>query len=126
MKKIRLIMLLIMPVFIFNCNTNKNENLLGKYFNNYENNVLHFVELKKDNTYLHYYEGKNHTVKRNIGTWKSIKKGDEIEIMFSSWIDYGYLNEPVCNSCTNFVKLEDGELIFNQDLPKETNFVKRD
>ncbi|MGH2667489.1 hypothetical protein [Flavobacterium sp.] len=117
-----------MTFFIFSCNTSnrKNESLLGKYFNNYENNVSHYVELKKDNTYLHYYEDKNHTVKRNIGVWKSIKRGDEIEIMFSSWIDYGYINQPVCNGCTNFVKLENGELIFNQDLSKEVNFVKKE
>ncbi|GEM_PF-2298620 len=119
-----LLKLLLILSCIYSCSTKKEE-ITGKYFNNYEKDKIHFVELKHDSTYIHYYADRdNQNSEKNIGIWKSIKKGNEMEIMLRSWVDYGYKNDPPCNNCTFFVKLKDGELIFNQDLPYEMNFSK--
>lgn len=102
-------------------NTNK---LLGKYINTFEQDAIHYVELKSDSTFVHYYK-KGHTPNKvNKGIWSQIGAPPKNEIKFDTWIDYGYKNEPSCNGCLRFVKVVNGVMIFNFDLPNEMNFTK--
>lgn len=125
MKYILKITLLSIILFLFKCKRNNCQQyeIIGKYYNNYEKNVDHYVELKIDSTFVHYYNDKKNNVRKNIGTWKLSSRKDRIEIIFNSWREYGYENNPKCDGCIFFVRLEDGKLIFDEDLDKELNFT---
>jgi len=122
-------------IFLFNlvlhsCNnppksdSKSNVTLVGNYVNHYEKDVVHFVNLKNDSTYVHFYQKKGENSKESNGKWKLITNPNKNEILFYDWFDFGYIDEPTCNGCIRFVKIENGELIFSVDLPDELNFKK--
>ncbi len=110
-------------VYLLACSNNDETTITGRYINTYEPNAIHYVELKDDSTYMHFYKN-NKTTKASKGNWNLITKAHKTEIMFSDWYSYGYDALDDCNGCTWFVKLKNGELIFNVDLPEEMNFKK--
>lgn len=124
------ILYIVLGVIMIGCNnenkstTNDSSIVVGKYINTYEPNVVHYVEIKKDSTYLHYYKKANEVALENSGKWKLVHGKTKTEVIFNSWIDYGYEDEPVCNKCLRAVKFENNELIFSVDLPDELNFIK--
>lgn len=77
--------------------------------------------------YLHYYENiKNGEIKKNEDNFKIILSDDKKEILFYSWIYFGYKTNTQNKKWNSFVELKDKQLIFNQDLPDEQNFYKQD
>ena len=99
-------------------------NLIGKYTNSFENGVIHFVELKSDSTFYHYYKNGTQDKQVNNGTWTILKTKNKTEIVFKTWVSFGINKQNDCNGCIRFVKLKGGELIFDIDLPDEMNFKK--
>lgn len=114
---------------IFSCNNEEymKNGLVGKYYNNFEENVTHYVQLNDDNTYLHYYKNPQENIEReNKGEWKFIESDKKNEIMFSDWISFGIYEKEGCSGCLWSVKLKKGELFFSLDLREEMNFYKKD
>jgi hypothetical protein len=99
-------------------------NLIGKYTNSFEKGVIHFVELKPDSTFSHYYKNGTLEKQENNGTWTISKTKHKTEVVFRTWVSFGINRQYDCNRCIRFVKLKDNELIFNIDLPDEMNFKK--
>lgn len=125
--KNKLLILIVLPI-LFSCNSNNQKgntsSMIGKYINTFEKDAIHFVELKADSSFIHYYKKGKALHKENKGIWSVIESPKKIEIKFDTWIDYGYTNISTCNGCIRFVKVRDGELIFSYDLPDEMNFIK--
>lgn len=114
--------------FLFSCDNTatmnkETNNIVGKYVNSYEN-AEHYIVLKKDSTFTHYYKKSQETSKENKGTWSISIDAKKTEIKFDEWIDYGYTDESSCDGCYRFVRLKDGEMVFSSDLPNEMNFKK--
>lgn len=102
------------------------ESVIGKYVNVFEPETIHFVELRPDSTYFHYYKKNNELERINSGKWKLSIRDSKTEIIFRKWITFGYDSfNNSCFECHWAVKLEKGELIFDVDLPDEMNFKKR-
>ena len=125
--KLYILMMLLASVILSACNNlGKQSNIVGVYVNTFENNVTHYVELKKDSTFLHYYKKYDEKVaKENRGIWKLSITPEKTEIIFDPWFDFGHINNPSCNGCLSAVELKDGMLIFNYDIPDEVNFIKK-
>jgi hypothetical protein len=120
-------MILLMPMatfFLFAC-SKKNSTVIGKYVNTFEPDADHYVELKADSTFIHYYK-KNNEVKENKGVWRLSIDPEQTQIIFDTWVDFGYKDLPICDHCLRMVQLKDEELMFNVDLPNEVNFKKSD
>jgi hypothetical protein len=115
-------------VLLYACNRNNidADNVVGKYINTFEDDAIHYVELKADSTFLHYYKKGEEEQQENIGSWKLLKSDRENEIVFRVWIAFGINRQFDCNGCMRFVKWVENELIFNYDLPNEMNFKKED
>jgi len=118
------IVILLMILLLNACKQNESRNnAFGKYVNVYEPATTHYVELKEDSTYLHYYKKASDSSKINQGFWYFEKTRGETQIVFSNWFTYGY-NAGDCNGCINYALLIEGELFFNLDVPIEMNFKK--
>lgn len=119
-----ILILLLGATFLYACNPKAPQNIAGKYSNAFESNVVHYVELKPDSTFIHFYSRKNEPAQQNTGTWKLFNDGKEIEIMFNGWTDLGYQFMPMCDGCLKATKLENEKLIFNADHQAATSFSK--
>ena len=113
----------IIMVFVL-CGCKNSENLIGKYENTFESNVIHYVVLKKDHKFLHYYKKGNEDEKINKGVWSLEVTSKKREIKFNTWVDFGYIVGPPCEGCFKFVQIKDGEMIFSYDFPNEMNMLK--
>ena len=126
MTRVRIILILGL-VLTYSCDKNIiNENVIGKYKNTFESNTIHYVELKPDSTFIHYYKRGEEAAKENKGIWQLSVRPKKTEIVFNTWVDFGYIDEPICNGCLRVVKLKESEMIFNVDLPNEMNFKKEE
>lgn len=121
------IVLLLVVVILNSCNKSDiKDNVIGKYINKYEPDANHYVELKADSTFLHYYKKNNETAKENEGNWELVTTPKKTEIVFRTWKTFGFGDSTDCNGCIRFVKLIEGEMIFDYDLPHEMNFKKEE
>lgn len=118
------IILAFVVMLLFACNDNNKDNVIGKYVNVFEPQANHYVELMADSTFLHYYKKSNETVKENKGSWKLLLTPKKTEVVFRTWKTFGYGDSTDCNGCIRFVKINNGEMIFDSDLPNEMNFKK--
>lgn len=112
---------------MFSCENNSGENIEGKYYNEFEKNVVHYVELKQDGSFIHFYTNKeNGEELEHKGTWsKRVTKKDKIKVSFKNWEDFGpYADKE--KILIRSVELDDDELVFSYDLRKEMNFYKKD
>lgn len=126
---IKIVLLIITPTMVLSCGNDvgTKSNITGKYYNNFEEGVIHFVELMADSTYIHHYKNHDKNIdKVNKGDWKFIQLEKKDEIMFSDWESFGKYAEEGCSKCLWSVKIKDGELFFNLDLREEMNFYKKD
>lgn len=117
---------LIIFIFLYSCRSEKKDvtGVIGKYINSYEADASHYVELKSDSSFFHFYKKGSDTERINEGKWSSKEKNGFIEITFNTWTTFGYDNGEGCPHCLWSVKLKNDELIFNIDLPIEMNFKK--
>jgi hypothetical protein len=113
-------------ILLFACNNENTDNIIGRYVNTHELEAKHYVQLDADSTFFHYYKKGAEPALENKGHWRTSIRPKKTEIIFDTWVDFGYKDEPVCNGCLRAVKLENGELIFNVDLPNEMNFKKEE
>ena len=121
----KILIVVLIGLLLSACNSmDEQSNITGKYRNTFEPEATHYVELKTDSTFLHYYKKGNEDAQENKGTWRFIKTDKKEEIMFSTWTTFGINKQYDCNDCLRFVKIKDDELIFNVDLPSEMNFKK--
>jgi hypothetical protein len=100
-------------------------NAIGKYVNDYEPATIHYVILKEDSTYVHYYKKYGDSSRINTGKWEFEATPVRTEITFNSWMTYGYAADYLKGYST-LVYLIKGELFFSFDVPKEMNFKKVD
>jgi hypothetical protein len=116
--------------FLLLCSCNRNvvntDNVVGKYINTFESDAMHYVELKADSTFLHYYKKGAEIQQENKGTWQLLKSDKKNEIVFRTWVAFGINKKYDCNGCIRYVKLMGDEMIFNVDLPNEMNFKKEE
>lgn len=118
-------LVLIMGLLLATCkDVKKPEDITGRYVNTYEPEADHYVDLKSDSTYFHYYKKENQPAKINEGKWRLSVRSHKTEVVFREWVTFGYKGPDSCNGCLWAVKLEDEELIFNVDIPEEMNFKK--
>lgn len=111
-------------IFIISCNNdNINHNAVGKYVNAYDSESIHYVELRSDSTFIHFYK-KSNIISENTGYWKLLKFKNKTEVVFRTWKNFGYEKSIKCNDCVRFVILKNNELIFDYDLLNEMNFRK--
>ena len=128
MKVLKLISLFtFLCVIMFSCKNSNDTSIEGKYYNEFENNAIHFIDLKKDSSFVHYYLNKaNGEELEHKGTWnKRATKKDEIKISFKNWEDFGPYSDNK-KTLIRSVKLDGNELVFSYDLRKEMNFHKKD
>lgn len=114
-------------VIMFSCENNSDTSIEGKYYNEFEKNAIHYIDLKKDSSFVHYYLNKvNGEEVEHKGTWsKRVTKKDEIKVSFKNWEDFGpYADNK--KTLIRSVKLDGNELVFSYDLRKEMNFYKKD
>ncbi|MCS6820171.1 MAG: hypothetical protein NZ522_09495 [Chitinophagales bacterium] len=98
----------------------------GRYVNTFEPEADHYVDLKADSTYFHYYKKENEPAKINEGKWSLSIRPNKTEVIFREWTTFGYRGPDSCNGCLWAVKLEEGELKFNVDIRDEMNFKKEE
>lgn len=123
----RILIIVLFGLLMSACNSKyEQKNLTGKYINTFESEAIHYVELKADSTFLHYYKKGNERAQVNKGTWKYIGTDKKAEVVFKTWTTFGVNKQYDCKECLRFVKIKDGELIFNVDLPTEMNFKKEE
>jgi hypothetical protein len=80
------------------CNLERNRNIIGRYNNEYENAAIHYVALKKDSTFFHYYKKNNDSPLVNTGKWRF--DPDKNEIQFENWIQFGFKTGDSCSGCS--------------------------
>lgn len=105
-------------------NSKKKDNIFGKYENFSAKNVVHYVSLNSDSTYIHFY--KNGLIeKSDTSNWRFNleKDGDKI-VIFYNWNSYGIKTDLSCENCVYVTTLKDNEIAFSEDLPVEMNFIK--
>jgi hypothetical protein len=123
----RIIIIIFTGLFLSACNSmNEQIDFTGKYRNTFEPEATHYVELKADSTFFHYYKNGDEPALENKGYWRTSVRPQKTEIIFDTWVDFGYKDEAACNGCLRAVKIENSELIFNVDLPSEMNFKKEE
>lgn len=115
-------------VLLYSCNRNviDTDDVTGKYINTFEPGAIHYVELKADSTFLHYYKKGTEIPQENRGAWQLLKSDKKDEIVFRTWTAFGSNKQYDCNGCIRYVKLREDEMIFNVDLPDEMNFKKEE
>lgn len=130
----KLKILTVIGVCIFYGCTNHSENfevvqpskeiLVGKYVNKYETAAEHYVVLKPDSSYFHYY--KLDTVERKqSGKWNLSKLSNGgSALTFYDWISFGPQTGISCNGCAFVTDLAGKEIVFSQDLAEKVNFYK--
>jgi len=93
MRKVGYLIILLLSIDSFHGCRQKscNNDIAGKYINNYMDAETHYIIIKNDSTYFHYYENKNDIVKSHSGTWRYYE--DDCEILFSNWYSYDVLYE---------------------------------
>lgn len=125
------LIIILFSCIIYSCNLKRQErvenryDVIGKYENTFDRDASHYVELKADSTFIHYYKKADEQPKENRGIWSLLITTKKTEVKFDTWIDYGYKDESSCNGCYKYIQLVDGEMIFSYDLPNEMNFVKK-
>ncbi len=119
------IMILLIGMLAAACKKNEqSDDITGRYVNTFEEDANHYVDLKADSSYFHYYKKGNMPAEINEGKWRLSIRPHKTEIVFRKWITFGYKDLDSCSGCLWAVKLENGELVFNIDLPEEMNFQK--
>lgn len=114
--------LILLFIVIYSCNI-KESKLFGKYINASEPGVTHYVELKADSTFEHFYKTADTTI-ISKGEWRyRIKDSGEQIITFLTWNSLGKHKGEQCKNCSWAVEVKDDELIFSYDSP-EMNFNK--
>src|SRR5688572_28123689 len=120
MKKENLI--LILGLLVCACTTKKSNEILGKYVNEFDKESIHYVILKPDSTYLHYYK-KNDQEQKNTGKWRfELLSNSRNVIIFHDWVSYGIKTEISCDGCMYGTDLADNEIVFSEDLAEKVNF----
>lgn len=120
-KPIDILFALSLITLLFSCKKKCDEVAVGKYYNRYLDDVVHYVSLRKDLSYLHYYKDADGVEKSHSGTWQFDRI--DCEVMLENWTSYGDYSIS-CNDCTLFVNLWDGELVFSYDTKRQSNFFR--
>lgn len=134
MKAVNIVFMLIFSFMFLACSESSRDELPGKYVNTYEKDAEHYVILKPDSTFFHYYKKKGQEAHVNEGTYKRISKRFAINII--GWDELGecvyYSTEN--NTGDRHLAMEiyfdtwDQELEFDLNYPdassKEVNFKK--
>jgi hypothetical protein len=120
-----LTVLTIVTIILLSCNRDSpsNTNIVGKYVNTFERDAIHYIVIRPDSTFLHYYK-KGELMQENSGVWDISVAQNDTEIVFKTWKSFGYAKRSDCETCIRFVRLVKGSLIFNVDVPSEMNFQK--
>jgi hypothetical protein len=125
--KYRIVSLFLFLTILFSGCTNRTcstELIVGKYFNYFEDNSTHYIEIRKDSTYVHYYESEIGKRKVNTGRWSHSNRSNKCKVSFKKWIDFSNKSDNSNFEKSWVVELYKDELIFDYDLPKERNFKK--
>jgi hypothetical protein len=126
LKVFKWLILCLIAIIMNACCNNQESNVAGKYINKFEQNAKHYIELKNDSTYLHYYKKNGELFKENLGSWCLLKSQNKIEIVLDNWTDFGYIDETSCDGCIRVVEFKNCSIIFSYDLPNEMNFYKEE
>jgi len=128
MEVVKKLSILSILIVILSCGEMEKKDVYGKYYNTFEEGVNHYVALNEDNLFVHYYHKKGEEEKYNKGKWTlRTEENGVVKVSFKAWESFGiYAKEYGCSNCLWTVKLKDGELGFNYDLPREMNFYKKD
>lgn len=119
----RNLMFFLAVIFLIACKqAKKDRDIIGRYINTYEIDAVHYVDLRADNTFLHYYKKMHNEAKVNEGKWE---QASDSEIAFREWVTFGFTGPDACFKCLWIVKVSNGELVFNSDIREEMNFKKR-
>lgn len=125
MKKIAFIFLIV--TMTISCCYNDN-NVIGKYYSyQYENGVVHYVELFPDSTYNHVYI-QNGVINENKGVWTIYRKtNSRIFVDFHNWENFGYAKDYCIkhdlNLCHNVI-IKNKRMLFHID-DYDLNFKKK-
>ncbi len=134
MKAVNIVFVLIFSFAYFACSKSSRVELTGKYVNTYEKDAEHYVILKSEGTFFHYYKKKGMEAHVNEGTYRRISKGFDIYI--KGWDELGecVYYSTKNNTGSRGVGMEitfdtwDQELEFDLNYPdassKEVNFKK--
>lgn len=134
MKAVNIVFMLIFSFMFLACSESSRDELPGKYVNTYEKDAEHYVILKTDSTFFHYYKKNGQEAHVNEGTYKRISKG--FAIFIDGWDELGecvyYSTEKNTGTRNIMMKIYfdtwDQELEFDLIYPdassKEVNFKK--
>ncbi len=128
--------LIIIGLILSSCTSNYPQNftVFGKYTNTSDKTTVHYVEVKSDSTYIHYYKRANAPALINSGTCVidqfDLPKTNNINIIFSNWKTFDVLLTDTQNySSKEIIKggivRPNGVLLFHPDLD-EFNFKKQE
>ena len=100
-------------LFLSSCDNSCDEDLVGKFYNLASVKEEHYIELKKDSTYVHFYKDSSAKIHSHSGNWKFVR--DECELVLINWTSFGKFLTP-CDSCIKIVQISGKELLFSYDL----------
>lgn len=109
-------------LLILNSCTSKNK-LIGKYKTFYNQNVIHCLEIKDNNTFIQKMESKD-TLIINKGTWNLDNDGD---LELKNWIDLNNFGNNQCypNPCVFTLLFVDGDFLKKNESDTNSKVFKK-